>query len=622
MAMNGRTASIHPQSRAAATAHKRSLWSLLRYVRPYKWHYLGAAVCGLYRFLMPVSIIWIFGEAVDALSAAGAGGLSRTEAWQRVLGLFWWGVGIAAVSPLPIYLRSVLSARASWGVVNNLRCDLYAHMQKLSHPFFDRNRSGALTSRVMTDVQAVQPFLKDVMVDLWVSLGSITVVLGYFFWRSWMLGLLALAIIPVQVVVLRTIGRRVRHMARDIRDQLAYLAAETQQKLAAPTIVKVFTREFDEIQHFAEDSSLIASKGIARARIHAFSAMSTALAGTLAPLLVILIGGRIGLFHPGTLSIGLLVQFVMMQNRIYEPFARLSEMQIVMADAMGALDRIFEIFATEPEVADRPGAVQAPRFRGEVRFERVSFSYAEPDRPVINALDLEAPARSVLALVGRSGSGKSTIASLLCRFYDVDSGRILIDGRDIREYTVYSLRHQIGLVPQDPALFSGSVEANILYGRPDASAEEVRAAARRAFADEFIDALPDGYQTLLGERGLVLSGGQKQRIAIARAFLKDPAILVLDEATSALDSESEAVIQRALAELMKDRTTIVIAHRLSTIQRADCIAVIEAGRLVECGSHATLLARGGWYARLYRQQGLRGGTLDTAGAPPLPAVGG
>ena len=585
-----------------ASAKKNTIWSLLAYARPYKWHYVGAVFCGLYRFLMPVSIIWIFGQAVDVLSAVSAGKLSPEQGWDGVLRLFGLGAGLAVISPFPIYLRSVLGARASWYVVNHLRCDLYAHIQKLSHPFFDRNRSGALTSRVMSDVQMVQPFLKDVLLDVWINVGAILVILGYFFWRSWVLGLLAMALVPVQVLVLRTIGRRVKRLARDIRDQLAYLAAEAQQKLAAPTIVKAYTREADEIAQFAEDSGAIASKGIERARIHALGAMATAVTGTMAPLLVILIGGRIGLFHSESLSIGLLVQFVMMQNRVYEPFAKLSEMQIVVADAMGALDRIFEIFATEPEVADSPQAIVAPRFRGELEFRNVSFTYAAPHRPVINQFNLQVPAQSVVALVGRSGSGKSTLTSLLCRFYDVTDGQILIDGRDIRDYTVYSLRGQIGLVPQDPALFSGTVEANILYGRPDATGQEVRLAAQRAYADEFIHDLPQGYDTILGERGLKLSGGQRQRIAIARAFLKNPSILILDEATSALDAESEAIIQRALAELLQHRTTIIVAHRLSTIIHARQIAVLDTGHLVELGTHGALLAQGGHYANLYRQQ--------------------
>lgn len=559
-------------------------------------------MCGLYRFLMPVSIIWIFGQAVDVLSAAQGGRLAAAAAWDEITKLVWCGAGLALVSPLPIYARSMLAARASWQVINRLRCDLYAHIQKLSHPFFDRNRSAALTSRVISDVQTVQPFLRDVMLDVWINLGAIVVILGYFFWRSWVLGLLAVAIVPLQVLVLRTVGRKVKRLAREIRDQLAYLSAETQQKLAAPSVVKTFTREEDEIAQFAEDSAQIASRGIERARIHALAAMATAMTGALAPLLVILLGGRLGLFHQGSLSIGLLVQFVMMQSRIYEPFARLSEMQVVVADAMGALERICEIFATAPEVADRPGAIRAPRFSGHIEFDHVQFAYGRTDQPVINQFSLDIPAKSVVALVGRSGSGKSTLASLLCRFYDVNGGCIRIDGRDIRDYTVYSLRAQIGLVPQDPALFSGTVEANILYGRPDATVAEVRLAAARAYADEFIAQLPDGYDTMLGERGLKLSGGQKQRIAIARAFLKDPSILILDEATSSLDTASEAMIQRALAELMKNRTTIIIAHRLSTVRQADAIAVIDAGRLVEYGSHDALLRAAGLYARLYQQQ--------------------
>ena len=591
-----------PGNRAGVPRGRSPFWGLMSYAVPYKWHYVGAVICGLYRFLMPVSIIWIFGQAVDVLSAANSGQMAADAAWRRLLELFGIGLGIALVSPIPIYARSVLSASASWHVVNALRCDLYAHIQKLSHPFFDRNRSGALTSRVMSDVQLIQPFLRDVLIQMWTSAGAIVAILGYFFWRSWVLGLLAVAIVPLQVFVLRAIGRRVRRLARDIRDQLAWLAAEAQQKLAAPTVVKTFTRESDEIAQFAEDSGLIASKGIARARVHALSAVATAITGSLAPLLVILIGGRVGLYHQGALSIGLLVQFVMMQNRLYDPFSRLSEMQVSIADAMGALDRIFEIFATAAEVADRPGAVPADRLQGHIRFENVEFAYADPGTPVIRGMTLDIPAKSVLALVGRSGSGKSTMASLLCRFYDVGSGAIRIDGRDLRDYQLYSLRRQIGLVPQDPALFSGTVAANILYGRPDATAEEVRDAARRAYAHEFVECLAQGYDTMLGERGLKLSGGQKQRISIARAFLKDPAILILDEATSSLDSESESMIQAALADLMKHRTTIIIAHRLSTVIHADRIAVIDEGRLIELGGHTELMRNGGLYARLCEQQ--------------------
>jgi subfamily B ATP-binding cassette protein MsbA len=292
----------------------------------------------------------------------------------------------------------------------------------------------------------------------------------------------------------------------------------------------------------------------------------------------------------------------MMQDRLYGPFTQLSESILITANALGAAERIFDIFDTAPDVADRPGALSAPRFQGEIRFEAVSFFYPKGRRRVIEGLSLSVPSRTTLALVGPSGGGKTTIVSLLNRFYDPVEGRVLIDGWDVRDCTVRSLRGQIGLVPQDPVLFAGTVEENIFYGRPEATEEEMADAARKAYALEFISELDGGFKAVIGERGIKLSAGQKQRIAIARAFLKNPAILVLDEATSALDSESERLVQKAVGELLKDRTAVIIAHRLSTVIRADNIAVIESGRLLEQGTHAELLRRGGLYARLCEVQ--------------------
>ena len=275
----------------------------------------------------------------------------------------------------------------------------------------------------------------------------------------------------------------------------------------------------------------------------------------------------------------MVTQFVLMQGQLYMPFDWLNEMQVLLATALGATDRIFSIFDTEPEITDRPGALPAPHFTGEIRFEHVSFTYPGATQPVFTDLTLDVPARATVALVGSSGSGKTTVANLVNRFYEWQQGSIRIDGRDLRDYTIYSLRHQIGLVPQAPLLFSGTIADNILYGRPDASFAEVREAARLAYADEFIEKLENGYDSTIGERGMTLSGGQQQHISIARAFLKDPAILILDEATSSLDAESEHIVQLALENLMRNRTTLVIAHRLATIRHADLIAVIAHGRV-------------------------------------------
>ncbi len=583
---------------------KRSnLWRLLSYVRPY-WAWFLAALCfGIMIRMRPVAVAWLVGETIDVLKSAETGEMAAQVAWRRVLLLSLGGLALLALLTVPTYFRFFCGARAVQRAIRDLRCELYAHVQKLSHSFFDRNRSGSLTSRIVSDVQMIAPFLNTVLLRLWISVGLIVSVLAYFFSKSPLLAGLSLLLVPVQVIVVRRIGLRVRGLARRIRARLAWMSGNAQEKLAAATVVKAFTHEGDEIQRFRDDSEEIVTMGLRNAHHVATMNCVTGLLSGLGPLLLIFLGGRIGLFHPERLSIGVLVQFVLMQPHLYAPFEQLANMQMVASNALGATDRVFDIFDTEPEVANKPGACRAPRFEGRISFEDVAFSYPVRNGPrIIDEVSLEIPARTSLALVGPSGSGKSTIVNLLNRFYELAEGRILVDDTDITEYTVFSLRYQIGLVPQNPVLFSGSIEENILYGRPDAHENEVRQAAANANALDFIEAMPDGMETVVGERGTTLSGGQMQRLAIARAFLNDPSILILDEATSALDSESERCIQEALGRLMTGRTTIMIAHRLATIRDADQIAVLSGGRLVELGTHDVLRQSGGLYAMLCEQQ--------------------
>lgn len=591
--MSNRARSIHHAGR------RHNLWRILAYARPWWKGYVFTVLMGLIKFLAPVAIAWVFGEAVDLLSSVQREAVPAVDAWPQLKRLFGFGIGIALMSPIPTFLRSWIGARINQRVIRDIRCDLYAHIQKLSHAFFERNRTGALTSRVISDVEAISPFLGKTLIQLWMNLGMILVILVYFFSRNIWLGLLSISLIPVQLLILRTIGRRVKALAKQIRSRLAFLSGNTQEVLAATTVVKAFTQEADEIRRFNDEAEGLVNMGV---HTGVLSGIHQACMGTLnviAPLLVILAGGGLALFRPETLSLGLLVQFVMMQNQLYGPFERLSETQIVTATAMGAVDRILDILDTDPEIVDKPGAVHARKIRGEIVFENVCFAYPLiHGTRILNDFSLTVPAGTRLALVGPSGGGKSTVARLLMRFYDIQAGRILVDGRDIVDYRIASLRNNIGLVPQDPILFSGSVLDNVLYGRPEASVQAVYEALDQAHALAFVKKLPDGIASRIGEGGASLSGGQRQRLAIARAFLKNPPILILDEATSALDAQSETVLQRALNTLVAGRTTLTIAHRLATIVDADCIAVIERGSVVERGTHADLLAANGRYAML------------------------
>lgn len=584
-------------------AHARNLKRLIAYIRPFWPFFAAATLFGLIKLLTPVAMAWVVGQSINVLVESGAGKIPTQQAWLQLRHLVAIGVMVALLTPIPVFLRTAVGARAVQHVMCNLRCDLYGHIQKLSHSFFDVNRSGSLTSRLVGDVDSVQPFVSKAFVQVWMSVGMITVVVGYFLWQNPLLGCLSVCMLPVQILIQRKIGWKVKQNSRDIRDRMAMLSGNAQEKLSAATVVKAFTGEEEEAQRFLDDNIALVNIGVNNSQLDGLSQACMTLTRSLAQLIVIGAGGYIALTQ-GNVSIGLLTQFVMMQGSLYTPLEWLNEMQLVVAAALGATDRIFAIFDVEPEVADRPDAVTAPAFKGNITIENLTFTYPGNTNPVLNGLNIHIPACSSLALVGPSGGGKTTVTHMLMRFYEWQEGRILIDGRDIRDYTIYSLRSQIALIPQEPILFSGSITANILYGRPDASIDEVMEAARRAYAHEFILALDEGYETIVGERGVRLSGGQKQRISIARAFLKDPQIIIMDEATSALDSESESIVQQAMNELMQNRTTVVVAHRLSTVRDAEQIAVIAEGHLAELGTHDELVDKGGIYAGLVDRQSL------------------
>lgn len=438
---------------SSSSSSTKNLWRLLTYVRPYWASFTAATVCGLIKLLIPVAVMWVVGQCIGLLATAGTGGLAPGVVWQRLWHYLLLGVGLMLVAPVPVYLRSAIGARAVQEVIRNLRCDLYAHMQKLSHSFFESNRSGSLTNRIIWDIESIQPFIGRAFVQMWMSIGLIVVVLGYFFSHSLLLGALSLSLIPFQILIQRAISWKVKKNAKAISDQLAHLAGSTQEKLAAATIVKAFTHEEDEVQRFSEDTIALVELGAHNSRLNGLNEALMQLLRMTGQLLLIGVGGYLALTQQGKVSIGVVTQFVLMQGQLYMPFDWLNEMQVLLATALGATDRIFAIFDTEPEIADRPGARPAPRFAGEIRFEHVSFTYPGATSPVFTDLTLDVPARATVALVGPSGSGKTTVTNLVNRFYEWQEGCIRIDGRDLRDYTIYSLRRQIGLVPQSPCSF-------------------------------------------------------------------------------------------------------------------------------------------------------------------------
>ena len=581
---------------------KSLLIRIFAYVKPHWPYYIGAILCGLYKFLVPVIIIGYFGKAIEVLQSRMGGNIGEAQAWQEILRLVLIVLGFILISPLPIYLRSQMAQKGTAKSIMSLRCDLYRHVYKLSHTFFDSAQTGSLVSRLIGDIDSAKNFLSTAAITVWMHMGTFIIIAVYLFMLSPLLTLVSIIFIPAQVYIFFKLGTRMKGISHDIRKMTAEMAGRSQERFAGMTVVKSFNGEDKEIKKFDSISEDLMVEYSRAGHWSGLSQMTLQLINNLAPLVLLAVGTAMALYKPQLVSLSVLVQFMMMQKQLYNPFAYLSETIIVTAEALGSLERVFQLLDTEPDVKDRDNAVILRGIGEDIRFRDVDFRYGHEKTPVLKGMNLTIPCRKTTALVGESGGGKSTVVKLISRFYDVQSGAVLVDGEDLRNFTIASLRQQIALVPQDPILFSGTIRENILYGRPEATDGEVEEAARQAFAMDFIEKLPDGLDTVVGERGLLLSGGQRQRIAISRAFLKNPSVLIFDEATSALDTESEAMVQKAMESLQKGRTCLIIAHRLSTIQNADRIMVIEEGELKEEGNHRELLEKGGRYSALYKKQ--------------------
>ncbi|MDD2762417.1 MAG: ABC transporter ATP-binding protein [Opitutaceae bacterium] len=490
-------------------------------------------------------------------------------------------------------------------IVCDLRIRLFAHLQTLSLRYFDANQTGTVISRITQDTNEVYQLTNGFLINIIADSVTVVGVLGFLFWVEWRLALAVTLVLPLFAINYLYNRRRMREESRVHRDNWDKVVGFLHERVAAARLVKSFTREAAETDVFAHGINADYSNYSRIVLRNTRLAVIADVLGALGALIVLGYGGW--LVAQGAMAVGTLVAFNAYIVFVFPPIVRFVDLAAIFQRANTALENMWALLDTRPDITDRAGAQTLPAIRGEVEFRGVNFDYelAPPGqgRPrTLTEVSFRIPAGQVVAIVGPSGSGKSTLINLVARFYDVASGRVLVDGHDVRDVTVESLRRQIGIVLQENVLFSGTLEENIKYGRANATREEVQAAAAAANAHEFIARLTDGYATMVGERGAKLSGGQRQRVAIARAILRDPRILIFDEATSALDTQSERLIQQAMERLMQGRTTFIIAHRLSTVQNAGRILVMDQGRLAETGTHAELLAARGLYALLHALQ--------------------
>jgi ATP-binding cassette subfamily B protein len=568
--------------------YRRTFGRLLGFLRPYKVSLIVSIVLAVGSQAAQIALYAVTGRVIDDAIRPH----DRGELWT----LLWIILALGVAKAVLMLGRRLISGRQALGVEFDLRNALYAHLLRLSFGYYDRHQTGQLMSRATVDLQGVRFFLGYGLIFFFQHVLTVLSVTAVMFWFNWDLALIALAITPALIVVAYRYSHVAHPLLRDVQQRMADVATVAEENIVGVHVVKSFAQEQQELDKFARRSEAVFGQSVQANRQRAIYVPLISFIPLLAQAAVLLVGGR--MVAHGSLPIGEFIAFNLYVTMLVVPLRSLGMWigQAQRATASG--ERIFEIMDEPEEVHDRPGAVPLPAGAGQIRFERVGFSYGT-GRPVLEDVDLELAAGRTVALIGHTGSGKTTLTSLVPRFYDAIAGRIVIDGADVRDVELASLRSAVGVISQDPFLFSATVRENIAFGRADATDEQVEEAARLAQAHEFIERLPDRYDTVIGERGITLSGGQRQRLAIARALVVDPRILILDDATASVDATTEARIRQGLREAMRGRTTLIIAHRLSTIALADEIVVLDGGRIAARGQHDELLRTSPVYRDIY-----------------------